>query len=284
MRILRAFLVSCAVLLCASRPAVSQIVRGTVVDSATGNPLRGVPVLLEQGERSVGTARTDSLGVFSVAAGAGTYRVRVRYFGYRPVLTSPITVAAGATAAVRITLSKVAYALDTVRTTATGGLFNVTSGQAWFTKHEREGKGLFFSGFEVLESRRSACDFFANLPGLRFAPGAGIAIRGGPPDAKSALICRDGRFVGPSTGERCVGAVIDRWGFLVFVDSADLWVRPRPIGPAPPDTFLVPFEKVMGVEIYRNRTELPRDNAIPIEVLSANATCMWVQIWTTIAW
>jgi hypothetical protein len=297
----------------------AQAVRGTVVDSASQRPLRSAIVQMEAGDRVVASARTDSLGAFAMAAPSpGIYRVRVRLVGFGILDTAPFTLGAGEIRPLRIALGASAYALDTVRAVARGGFFDVTRGSQWFAKHEREGKGLFLSGLEIVKSKRTACDFIANQPGLGFVAGSS----GSPEEMamKRGIRCIDGRYVGPSSGEGCIATQVDRWAVIVGLDSMDMWVLPSPRPPPgaggpvgraravgsgglstpaprrasdspvpnglfpPPTAVPVPFERVRGIEVYRNRTELPRDNGIPIEALIANASCMWVQVWTDIAW
>jgi hypothetical protein len=299
MTLLRALLLGSIVGVALAQPLAAQLVRGTVTDSATRSPIRAAVVTLEEQSRPIATARTDSIGAFSfVLPGAGPYRVRIRYLGYEPAITPAFTIPAGQERVLRFPMRRAVYALDpVVRTDDRTALFKVTSGETWFKKHESEGKGLFLTGLEILKSRRSACDFFANLPGLRFGVWTGVTGEsGGVAIARGAIPCWDKRLVMPDRPDPCIAAMVDRWGYVIIIDSLDLHVRPRPMpGPLSPrgtpttsstirDSVIVPLENVFGIEIYAGHEQLPRDAAIPMEVAAGNTRCMWIQIWTHIAW
>lgn len=75
--------------LAAARPrpalAADGDIAGSVTDSAAATPLPGGEVRVLQGGDVVATATTDAFGRFVIHnLSAGTYRVEVRYLGYRP--------------------------------------------------------------------------------------------------------------------------------------------------------------------------------------------------------
>jgi hypothetical protein len=96
--------------------AFTQTVRGAVAD-AGGVPVPGVLVQLIGGDSSIAArALTNERGQFLIAAPrAGSYRVRTLRIGYRPVLSEPITLAAGQEVPQQIALESVSLGLDTVR-------------------------------------------------------------------------------------------------------------------------------------------------------------------------
>ena len=98
-------------------PAVAgaQTVHGTVVDPAD-RPVAGVVVILVNG-RSAETARslTNERGEFRVSTSApGTYRLRTLRIGFRPILSDPITLAAGQDVLQQLSLKGTPFNLDTV--------------------------------------------------------------------------------------------------------------------------------------------------------------------------
>ena len=105
-------LLPAALLFCQSSFAqVPATLRGTVADSASGQPLAGVSVGLEG--QPGGTA-TDALGRFRLAGvSAGTYTLRVGALGYRGA-AQPVTVAAGATRTVSFAVAPTALRLAEV--------------------------------------------------------------------------------------------------------------------------------------------------------------------------
>ena len=91
-----------AVLLIAALPAsgslAAQVVRGQLIDSISRAPLPGAFVTLvdEQGVERV-RAMTNSGGEFVLSAPAGAYRLRSKRIGFRPYLSSPLTLRSGET-------------------------------------------------------------------------------------------------------------------------------------------------------------------------------------------
>ncbi len=76
-------------------PAAAQVVRGTVVDSATGQGVQGAFVALvsRSGDKVVGVA-TAAAGEFVLRApGAGRYQVRAVRIGYDSATTEPLNLA-----------------------------------------------------------------------------------------------------------------------------------------------------------------------------------------------
>src|SRR3989442_1398286 len=91
-----------ALLLIAALPATgslaAQTVRGQLIDSISRAPLPGAFVTLvdEQGVERV-RAMTNATGEFVLSAPAGAYRLRSKRIGFRPYLSSPLTLRSGET-------------------------------------------------------------------------------------------------------------------------------------------------------------------------------------------
>ena len=96
--------------------AHAQTVRGTVVD-ADQRAVPGVVVLLvDSAVQVAGRALSDDRGQFRLStARSGTYRIRTLRIGYRPIVSEPIALAAGADVAKRIVLTGLPISLDTMR-------------------------------------------------------------------------------------------------------------------------------------------------------------------------
>ena len=110
-----------AALLLTAAPLRAQVVRGTVVDSASGAPVNGVVVVLIDATAAPhGGAFTDPQGRFELRApAAGQWRVRAERVGYRGMMTPLLDLAAGDDRALRIVLAPSAARLGEIRVTAT---------------------------------------------------------------------------------------------------------------------------------------------------------------------
>jgi hypothetical protein len=103
---------------CALLPSVvgAQTVRGLVVNDA-GAPVPGVLVqLLDSNSAIAAHTLSGAGGEFNVAAPrGGTFRLRTLRIGFRPAVSDPIVLAAGAEVTRRLQLNSVPISLDTVR-------------------------------------------------------------------------------------------------------------------------------------------------------------------------
>jgi 5-hydroxyisourate hydrolase-like protein (transthyretin family) len=107
-------------LLVAGSPAMAQVLRGTVVDSASGKPVAGAHLLVSvAGGTAVSDTATDKDGRFSFALpGVGQYVLRVSRPGYSTRVTQPVAVEKNFIAAVELRLTPLAVLLDTVTVVA----------------------------------------------------------------------------------------------------------------------------------------------------------------------
>ncbi|MES2177924.1 MAG: carboxypeptidase regulatory-like domain-containing protein [Gemmatimonadota bacterium] len=115
MRISR-WVIGWIVLMLTPLAASAQVLRGLVVDR-TDRPVGGVIVVLVDSASSVAArSLTNERGEYRLAAGrAGVFTVRTLRIGFRPETSDPIALAAGADVTKRITLTGVAFGLDTLR-------------------------------------------------------------------------------------------------------------------------------------------------------------------------
>ena len=102
--------------------AQSGSVAGRVTETEGGNPIAGARVQVLTGATVVGSAQTGADGAYRVGnVAAGTYAVVVNRIGYAARRVEGVTVAAGGTATMNMTLSQLAVQLNQVVTTGTRG-------------------------------------------------------------------------------------------------------------------------------------------------------------------
>lgn len=261
-----------------ARPVSAQVVVGSVIDSASRGPLPSVTILLVDVADSTNrrAAVTDSSGSFRlVAPRPGQYSIYVRRLGYLPLGAPPRNLVEGQTRSIRFEMTRMPVMLDTIRTvTEHRGIFwsRQTRGLEWFTRHYREGKGFFTSGTEIILSRLNACDYFGQIPGLALS-------YIGPQRGESALRCQDGRYVVTKQRPSCFRTILDRKWSLAAIDSTTMLVRTIEeemmaeqlrysnefMGANAADTLgrSFPVAQIAGIEVFRNRSELPKDFSIP---------------------
>jgi len=105
-----------ALLLCAALPASAQTVRGLLTDSVSRTPLPGAFLTLVDAS-GVERARvmTNQAGEFVVTApAAGSYRLRSKRIGFRPLVSAPLTLGAGATISYNAAIDPIPISLQTV--------------------------------------------------------------------------------------------------------------------------------------------------------------------------
>jgi hypothetical protein len=103
--------------------AGAQLVRGVVVDSASGEPLPGVTVRLVDGAGgAVGGALVGDNGRFQLrGTGAGRYAVHVQRVGYAVTVDGPFDLAAADTVWRRIAVAPVPVSLAAIQVTGRSG-------------------------------------------------------------------------------------------------------------------------------------------------------------------
>jgi hypothetical protein len=107
-------------LLLAASPALGQVIRGTVVDSASGKPVASAHVRVSVATgTAIGDTATGKDGLFTFhLPAAGDYVLRVTRPGYSARETEPITVDTKLVAAVELRLVSSPVALDTLTVVA----------------------------------------------------------------------------------------------------------------------------------------------------------------------
>jgi hypothetical protein len=99
--------------------ARAQVVRGRVLDNASGEPVAAAKVEAFAGANSGGRTRSGADGSFLVRLrAAGTFRLEAERAGYRPSVTSVIPVASRETVYVEVRVAAAPMQLDPLRVTA----------------------------------------------------------------------------------------------------------------------------------------------------------------------
>jgi hypothetical protein len=112
-------LLAAVLLLAGAAPAHAQVVRGRVIDNATGEPVSAAKVEALAAGRGSGSTRSEADGKFEVRLrAAGTFRLQTERSGYRPTVTGDIPVAVRETVYVEVKVAAAAMQLDPLRVTA----------------------------------------------------------------------------------------------------------------------------------------------------------------------
>ncbi len=212
---------------------------GTVTAADGGRPLAGAQVSVANGVPT----RADANGAWTLTgAPSGTRVLEVRAPGYYPVLRA-VDIADGARP-VRVTLSKLAAMLDTLKVTARSGGRAARGG---FDERRRSlGMGRFFTA-EDIERRRVlvVSDLLDQVPGLSRVRGA---------DGGESLVMRS------AFGDGCTPAV--------YLDGLMM----RGLSGADVDALADP-EEVAAIEVYR-------DSQVPPQFQDALSGCGSIVVWT----
>jgi len=166
-------------------PAVGQVLRGTVLDSASGKPVAGAHliVFLDAGA-TVGDGVSDADGQFTFRLpAAGNYLVRVSRPGYSTRQTQAVSVGTTYDASVRLRLASTPVPLDTL--TVIGITVTVEQeipflAEAGFYSRQRKGIGRFLTRVD-LDRHRS--EPMTNA--LRGMSGVHVVCSGGTCDVQA---------------------------------------------------------------------------------------------------
>ncbi len=108
-----------AALLLAASPVTAQVLRGTVQDSVSNEPLAGAHVtVLDARGAALASAMTGADGSFTFRLPVGSYQVRVRRIGFASRITQPIAVDSHFASSVQVVLPPNPVPLDTIRVVA----------------------------------------------------------------------------------------------------------------------------------------------------------------------
>jgi hypothetical protein len=306
-------------------PSRAQVVKGTVRDLGTRTPLSNVEVLLFAGATDSAVVRgtTDRAGTFRlVAPRPGSYSIGLRRIGFEQLATTATTLGVRDTMSIALEMIRSATSLDTMVIKDSKSIFGVTSGREQFLTHYNRGAGLFISGAEIQASKLSIGDYLAKLPGMTDLGGsknaadyAGGGTRpedfGKPTRLKNAndpqdqthFVLRDemGRNI-VSVDAPCVTTQVDRIGPVIAIVGTQLRVQQqtaparRPLAGVAvtevdptiaPGEVTVHLKEIIGVEVYRNPSEVPAEwktRGKTLEEQRDSGRCAHIQFWTRTAW
>lgn len=262
--------------------ALAQTVAGSVVDSTTKLPLPGVSVIVRSARDSsiIRGALSDSAGLFSIRlAHADTVFVDVRRIGLQPLRTPVREIADGATRNIRFEMTRLPVVLDTVRTEGKRSFksffYDLTTGQEWFARHYRDGKGFFTSGAEIQLSGLDACDYLSKVPGLQ-------VVKAAPPGVPS-ISCRRPfgfatGFVVPRNVGTCMEAYVDRKQRLVAIDSSSMLVSYNGT------LRWIPVSGIRGIEVFMRYEDRPKDFSFEPRGVGRQMRCSLILVWSSQYW
>ena len=227
----------------------AQAVRGQLSDEDTSAPIVGATLRLVATDNSVAaTTRTDSLGEFFLPfdGGGGRYRIRAEKVGYRPAISSPLSLEESDTLDVHVRLAKQIVLLDSVNVVAPETRRRATLVRGFYDRLEQRAFGTFITRDDIARRRPIVTtDLFASVAGMRTVPrrlgdGAHVLVRG---DC-APTVWIDGIKATPQFGM-----------------TIDDMVRPV---------------EIEGIEIYRSIAEAPP------QYQGLNAGCSAIVIWTRV--
>jgi hypothetical protein len=258
MRAHRVCLLAAAALLLAAPPAPAQsLVRGILLDAASGGPLpEGTVVISANRGRWQRALRTDSVGCFEFPdVSPGPYRLRATRLGYRDAVGDLVLTADSVVdVEVRMSVAAVVLAPVTVTSRSTRDVSPVLRG---FYSRMEHGAGRFITREEI-EARHPVriTDMLRNLPNMRSTPAR----------------------MGTSGSGLTHGANADRCTVVFFVDGMQVNQPATPGTRATVrqdmaiDDYVQPDE-VEGIEVYRGEADTP-----------AEFSTRWVQCGTVVIW
>jgi hypothetical protein len=229
-------------------PAGAQVVRGTISDAATDQPLEAVLLTLVAPDgTAVGTTRTDSTGSYRFAVGQeGSFRVRAEHVGHRPATSAPLRLEAGRVLTMDMRLPPQIVRLDTVQAPARPSRRRAVLLSDFYRRADEGAFGTFITYADIDRWRpvRVSDLLAARVPGVQLSPSPG---RGG-----NNVIIR---------GTCSPTIYIDGVRVNLLGQNLDELVRPG---------------ELEGVEVYRSVAEAP-----PL-YQGMNAGCSAILFWTRI--
>jgi hypothetical protein len=261
----------------AATPLAGQIVRGKVLDAATGAGVPAAAVRALGEGRDVGHARTAADGTFSFQLRVpGTVRIEAQRTGYRTTLTGDLPVGVRETVDVEVKLSAQAIAIEPLRVTARAEPPRRPSLELnGFYGRERQGVGRYLRR-EDFENRgnHNLAQVLSRVQGTAiYYSGSSQYIyfpRSGGPNA--GLLPASTRST-PTGGS---GAAPAKWGPpnnaclpRLFLDG----VRVAYDSQSDINALVTP-EQIEAIEVFRGPSE------IPAQYNDNNSQCGVILIWT----
>ncbi|MEX1256560.1 MAG: carboxypeptidase-like regulatory domain-containing protein [Gemmatimonadota bacterium] len=236
----------------------SQMVRGTVLDDATGEPVPAAQIVLRQSRGgAVGTAFADSLGTFEFqVAEPGDYFLRVSRIGYPATDSPPFDLRPSETIEVTFRISAEAVLLAPLSVD-----FRSRSrlGRDEFANRCAQYDGTCFDPVHIaLLEPIETTDVFRTVPGLIVVPGDPMrGIMGGPTQVHRI-------------GSGCLAIFLDFNPIPIAFSRGRTLMTPgvqgfgsaggvRTIMDGLSLDMALPVRAVRAIEVYRDYDELPQD-------------------------
>jgi len=231
--------------------ASAQFVRGTVLDSITTTPLKGITVQLMSPEKVVATGTSDDSGHFLIRVpSTSTYRFRVNQIGYRSYLSRAVPIDASRDATITVMLSSLPVALEPLSVTASSQIYLQNSG---FYERKRSDPGYFVVPQNMLKAASKAqqtADLLDAIPGITMLSGGGSrGIRIPQFTARQGTGCENGP--------------------RIFLDNHLLNPQNDPF-----DVNTIHPSDLLAAEIYRHAAE------VPLKYGGTDANCGAIVLWT----
>jgi Carboxypeptidase regulatory-like domain/TonB-dependent Receptor Plug Domain len=241
--------------LLAAAPAHAQVVRGRVIDNASGEGVSAAAVEALAAGRTGGRTRTAADGKFEVRLrAAGTFRLVANRNGYSPSTTREVPVAARETVYVELRVAAAPMQLDPLRVTARVAPPHRRSLElAGFYERERKGFGRFIrrEDFER-RSNLTTTQILARVPGV-------IVLGSGPRE--------DVAFTRSSISGALLRSGAGYCAPLLYMDGVRI-TRSQDMNEVSSPTNLE------AVELYQSAAE------IPVEYVGASSACGVILLWT----
>lgn len=267
----RRFLLPVVLLALAAGPAAAQVVRGSLLDDDTGQPIDGGIMTLMLGDRPVDRILSDSTGHFSLHAPAvGVYSVTAQRIGYQETRSALLSLEFGDTLTVEYRLRTEAILLEPLLVVATS-----RAGQAQFNRRMAAGVGQF-----VTRATLDSLDLWH--PALAFRHVEDFFLGWGWGAFESGQV---GMIPRPRSfrGSGCLGYVVD-----------GVVAGPRFRSDRGKDPWsLYPLDgltegEIMGMEFYRYAGEVPEElrhlASDAMNDMGTDQMCGLVVIWTRARW
>lgn len=148
----------------------AQALSGQVIDDATGQPVAGVAVQLEDSGRVVVQTVTDSSGSFGLRPPPGEYDLRVQRLGYQTVVHPRMTFAGSDTIQLAIRIGTDAVPLDPISVVVRDANDARLEHRGFYDRRERyQHLSARFLTRADIEARNPGqpTDLFQNIPGVR---------------------------------------------------------------------------------------------------------------------
>jgi hypothetical protein len=242
-------------LLATATAARAQVVRGRVLDNASGDAVSGARVEAFAGSRPGGRTRTAADGKFEMRLRAGgTFHIQAEREGYRSSVTHDIPVAARETVYVEVRVAAAPMQLDPLRVTARVAPPHRRSLELnGFYERERMGIGRFIRR-EDFENRSNltTAQIVAREPGT-------VRIGQGP-----------GEYIVFSRSSN-VGAYMRRGaGYCI----PQLYLDGMKINSGKDLSWVTGPNQVEAIELYSSAAE------IPVQYNGINSACGVILVWT----